>query len=153
MSHTFDPGPEPPPTELAPVKVASNGLVCRRQSTRFRARRGARAEVQKWGRTPGPDVALQLIDVSEGGVQVRLRVAVHAKELFEVTLRDPAGDRCAQPVTAVRWSRPEPDGTVVVGLEFAHVLRPDVVGGLAGPVSPGATPDLPPDPTCRPNPA
>jgi hypothetical protein len=91
------------------------------------------AEVRPWGGGAGPDVAVELLDVSELGVRVRLRAAVRAGQRFEVTLRDGAGTAWARVMAVLCWSAGSPDGTVVAGLALSRPLLPDVVRRLAGP--------------------
>lgn len=113
-----------PPTGFAPVS-------CRRQVRRLPARPGAKAEVRPWNRSSA-DMAVQLLDVSESGIRVRLRVPVMTRDLVEVTLRDPAGQVCAKVFAAVRWWSLGRDGTAVAGFEFGRPIDPDAFARLAG---------------------
>src|SRR5207248_11269771 len=58
----------------------------RRLSERRPARNGARAEIRRWGISAGPDVAEELIDVSDVGLRVRLHITVRRGEQLDVTL-------------------------------------------------------------------
>ena len=85
-------------------------------------------------------MALELLDLSELGVRVRLRLAVRVSDRFEITLRDPEGRRWARVMAANCWSDRSDDGTVVALLALGRPLLPDVVRRLAGPLVPAPAP-------------
>jgi len=105
----------------------------RRTAPRHPALPGARAEVRPWGGGPVPDVAVELLDVSELGVRVRFRLPAQVSQRFEVTLRDAGGNRLARVMATLSWSAPAADGTFLAGLVLGRPLLPDVVRRLAGP--------------------
>jgi hypothetical protein len=84
-------------------------------------------------------VAVELLDVSELAVRVRLRLKARVSDRFEVTLRDPEGRRWARVMADICWATPCEDGTVVTMLTLGRLLVPDVVRRLAGPLSPAPT--------------
>jgi hypothetical protein len=103
---------------------------------RFAPKPGVRAEVRPWGAGPGQDVALELLDLSELSVRVRLRMPVVVSRRFEVTLRDPEGRRWARGMATLGWSTRCEDGTLVAVLELGTFIKPDIVRQLGGaPVS------------------
>src|SRR4051812_34273796 len=113
---------DPPPI---PTRVE------RRLAGRMPARPGAKAECRPWGGGPGPDVGLELLDVCEIGIRVRLGKPCRPDDRFEVTLRDPDGHRCGRMMAVVRWASCSRDGSVVAGLELGRPLMADVVRRLA----------------------
>jgi len=119
---------DPPPAARAPVQ--------RPQAPRFAPRPGVRAEVRPWGAGAGQDVALEVLDLSELAVRVRLRLLVRVSGRFEVTLRDPEGRRWARCMATLGSSVHCEDGTVVAVLELGTLIRPDIVRQLAGPPVP-----------------
>ena len=105
---------------------------------RFVPKPGVRAEVRPWGGGAGQDIALELLDLSELSVRVRLRLAVQVSGRFEVTLRDPEGRRWARVMATLCWVAGSSDGTTVATLGLGRPLTPDIVRQLAG--SPVTTP-------------
>lgn len=101
-------------------------------------RPGVRVEVRPWGAGPGPDLALELLDLSELAIRVRLRLKVRVSDRFEVTLRDPEGRRWARSMAGICWATPSEDGTVVAVLSLGRLLVPDVVRQLASPSMPAS---------------
>jgi hypothetical protein len=117
---TVDPPPaavsvyrRPPPVRLAP-------------------RLGVRAEVRPWGGGAGQDVALELLDLSELGIRVRLRLPARVSDRFHVTVRDPDGRSWLKGMAAIGSSARSQDGTVVAMLTFGQRLLPHVVRALGG---------------------
>jgi hypothetical protein len=139
MSHTapvpLDPTEFPRLTLVRPSDPTIR--LCRRQARRLPALPGARAEVRPWNRSTA-DMAVELLDISEIGMRVRLRVPVMSRDLVEVVLRDPAGEVCARVFAAVRWWSEGRDGTAVAGFEFGSALESAVVERL-GEVPGGAS--------------
>ena len=105
---------------------------------RFAPKPGVRAEVRPWGAGAGQDVAVQLLDLSEVGVRVRLRLAVRVSGRFEVTVRDAEGRRWLRGLATIAWSAPVEDGTVTVLLTFGQPLLSHVVRALGGDLVPAA---------------
>lgn len=109
----------------------------RRPVPRFvRPSPGVRVEVRPWGAGPGPDVAVELLDVSELAIRARLRLKAQVSDRFEVTLRDADGRRVARVMTESCWATPAEDGTVVTMLTLGRLLVPDVLRRLASPSEP-----------------
>jgi hypothetical protein len=121
---------DPPPAARRPGSWAP--------APQFVPKPGVRAEVRPWGAGPGQDVALELLDLSELAVRVRLRLLVSVSGRFEVTLRDPEGRRGARCMATLRSSAHCDDGTVVAVLELGTLIRPDVVRQLGGAPVPAA---------------
>jgi hypothetical protein len=127
---------------------AGRGAGLRRQPpTHYAPKAGVKAEVRPWAAGPGQDVALELIDLSELGVRVRLRLPDRVSGRFEVIVRNADGRRWIKGMAAIAWSVRSPDGTVVALLTFGQPLLPHVVSQLGDrPVPapmPGPTPGDP----------
>jgi hypothetical protein len=120
-------------TVVDPPPPVGKTRVERRLIKRLPARPGARVECRSWGGGPGPDFGLELLDVCEVGIRVRLARPVRPDDRFEVTLRDPDGQKCGRMMAVVRWACCSRDGTVMAGLELGRPLLPEVVRRLAGP--------------------
>ena len=132
-------GQEAIETIVDPPPVA-RGSVHRPPPPRFAPKPGVRAEVRPWGGGAGQDVALELLDLSEVGVRVRLRLSVRVSGRFEVTVRDADGRRWLKGMASIGWSTRCDDGTVIALLTFGQSLLPHVVRQLGG----SLVPDLPP---------
>jgi hypothetical protein len=95
----------------------------RRMADRLPVRPGARAEIRRWGGgAGGPDVAEELLNVSEAGVGVRLSVPVRRGERFDVTLWGPGAEWCGRGMGVVRWAVVFGRGTVLAGLQLNRPL-------------------------------
>ncbi|HEX3148852.1 MAG TPA: PilZ domain-containing protein [Gemmataceae bacterium] len=121
----------------------SGGFACRRNAARFAPKPGVRVEVRPWGAGAGQDVAQELLDLSELGLRVRLRMPVRVSGQFEVTLRDAASQRVCRVMAIIRWSTRSQDGGITAGLELSRPLLPEVVRRIAGAPMPAAPPARP----------
>lgn len=103
----------------------------RRASDRRQARHGSRAEVRRGVLGMSPDLALKLVDVSEGGVQVRLVTAMRAGEQVEVGLWPPGDVQSIRGPGVVCWCLPTPTGEFRVGVRLRRRLGREIVEQLA----------------------
>jgi hypothetical protein len=94
----------------------------RRIADRHPVRPGSRAEVRRWGATSGPDVAEDLVNVSDEGLGVRLSMFVRRGERFDVTLWGPRAEWCGRGMGIVRWCVIGGPGEFVVGLQLGRRL-------------------------------
>ena len=78
----------------------------------------------------GPDLALGLVDVSEGGAQVRLACPLLPGEQVQVALWPPRGLRPVRLPATVRWCRTI-DGVVLAGVRLSERLSLRDVSKLA----------------------
>jgi hypothetical protein len=91
-------------------------------SDRLPVRRGSRAEVRRWGGVGNPNIAEELLNVSEAGVGVRLSARVRRGERFDVTLWGPGAEWCGRGFGVVRWVVVFGGGTVLAGLQLSRPL-------------------------------
>lgn len=70
----------------------------------------------------GPDLALGLLDVSEDGLGVRLKVAVAAGDEAEIVLTAPGTRKAFKLLGEVRWCHDAADGTFHVGIRLRRRL-------------------------------
>ena len=103
----------------------------RRVADRRPARRGSRVEVRRGLMGLSPDVALKLVDVSEGGAQVRLKCPMRPGEQVEVALWPPGDVQSVRGPGVVCWCLPSPAGDFRAGLRLRRRLHVDVVDLLA----------------------
>jgi hypothetical protein len=103
----------------------------RRLADRRPPRSGARVVVRRGALGRGPDVAVELLDVSGGGAKVRVRARVRAGDPVFVALSPPSGAWKAGGPATVCWSTSEADGTVLAGVRFRHALTERQVVELA----------------------
>ena len=119
---------------------APRPVGARPPATRFAPKPGVRVEVRPWGAGPGQDVALELLDLSEQGVRVRLRLAIRVSDRVQVVVRDPEGRRWLKGLASIGWSERCSDGTVAALLTFGQPLLPHVVRQLGGTPVPAPSP-------------
>lgn len=94
----------------------------RRLADRRPPRYGTRVQVRRGGLGVGPDVAVELLDVSTGGAKVRVRGWLHSGDRVLVALTPPGGRWESGGPAEVRWCIPEPDGTALAGVCFRRPL-------------------------------
>lgn len=103
----------------------------RRVNDRRKARIGTRAEVRRGVLGMSPDLALKLVDVSEGGVQVRLVSPARAGEQVQIALWPPGNAQSIRGPGVICWCLPTPTGEFRAGLRLRRRLAKDVVDLLA----------------------
>jgi hypothetical protein len=112
----------------------------RRLGDRLPVRPGSRTEIYRSGNSSGPDMAEELIDVSEAGVGVRLRTPVGRGARLNVTLWGPGAAWCGRGTGVVCWSVIGEGGTCLAGLSLSRTLTSQALRDLvAGPLP---TPEL-----------
>jgi hypothetical protein len=119
------PGPEgrlDAPVAEAILVVPEVPWADRRIADRHPVRPGSRAEVRRWGATGGPDVAEELVNVSDEGLGVRLSMFVRRGERFDVTLWGPRAEWCGRGMGVVRWCVIGGSGVFVAGLQLGRRL-------------------------------
>jgi hypothetical protein len=133
------PGLSPPPGTSAPPPAAAPARerveipwANRRMSDRLPARRGARVEVRRWGGVGNPNIAEELLNVSEVGVGVRLSAPVRRGERFDVTLWSPGAEWCGRGLGVVRWVVVFGGGTILAGLQLSRPLTTKALTELTG---------------------
>jgi hypothetical protein len=103
----------------------------RRVADRRPARPGSRVEVRRGQLGMSPDVALRLLDVSEGGAQVRVKCALRPGEQVEVALWPPADVQSVRGPAVVCWCLPTATGEFRVGLRLRRRMITEVVDLIA----------------------
>jgi hypothetical protein len=103
----------------------------RRVTDRRKARTGSRVEVRRGVLGMSPDLALKLVNVSEGGVQVRLVSAARAGEQVEVALWPPGKGHSVRGPAVICWCLPTPTGEFRAGLRLRRRLSTQLVDLLA----------------------
>jgi hypothetical protein len=103
----------------------------RRMADRRPPRYGTRVQVRRGGLGVGPDVAVELLDVSAGGARVRVRGRLHPGDRVLVALTPPGGKWESGGPAEVRWCAAEPDDTAQVGLRFHRSLLERQLAELA----------------------
>ncbi len=117
------PSVEPPAPAITTTPPAGEVTRQERRLTRRRpARGGARLEVRRGDLGLGPDVAAGLVDVSEDGIGLRVKVEAQVDDRVTVGLGRPGGGKLLVAQGLVRWCRPEPDGRFRVGLALRRRL-------------------------------
>jgi hypothetical protein len=81
-----------------------------------------RVEVRRGPLGIGPNLAVRLVEVSEAGARVRLKLPVAVGEEFEVTFWPRARLGPIGGPAVVRWCRPSRPGTFVAGVRFRRRL-------------------------------
>jgi hypothetical protein len=78
-----------------------------------------------------PDVALALLDLSEGGARLVTSEALPAGQRVYLVLAGPGGGRAARRQGVVAWSVPAADGTHCVGVKLLRRLGSEELRDLA----------------------
>lgn len=104
----------------------------RRLGDREAPRPTSRAEVVRTGAWSGPDFAEELLDVSAGGIRVRVARPVRPGERFDVTLWGPGAVPCGRARGTVRWSGRAAGGALYAGLQLTRPLPAGVIRHLVG---------------------
>src|SRR5947209_4558292 len=95
----------------------------RRRARRHRPKRGPRVACHTGAFGMGPDVALSLLDLSEGGMRMLVKVPVPAGAEVGLSLEGPGQPRPFKLTATVAWAVPAADGAHCVGLRFQRDLR------------------------------
>jgi hypothetical protein len=103
----------------------------RRATRRVRARGSAWATCRRGNRDSGPDIALGVVDVSEGGARLLLHSRVAPGEVVSIGLLSRAEPVPIQRTATVRWCVEIGPGSFGAGIEFDRRLRPDEVQNLS----------------------
>ena len=103
----------------------------RRVADRKPPRSGSRVEVRRGLLGMSPDVALRLLDISEGGAQVRVKCALRPGEQIEVALWPPGNVQSVRGPGVVCWCLPTPIGEFRIGLRLRRHLPVEVLRHLA----------------------
>ena len=99
--------------EQAPVKRQQ-----RRLSMRRLPRRTSRVACRRGLLGLGPNVAMRLLDISECGARLLVKVQMEQQQEVELTLLPPGGAREVVRKGVVVWSVPTDDGAFCVGVCF-----------------------------------
>jgi hypothetical protein len=94
----------------------------RRMSDRRRPRPGTRVDVRRGGLGLGPNIALELVDVSAGGAKVLVRGHVRRGDRVVVGVRPPTKGWEVRTQSEVCWCLVAKDGTALVGVRFQRPL-------------------------------
>jgi len=87
-----------------------------------------------------PDLALKLVYVSEGGVQVRLVAAVRPGEQVEIALWSPGIPQSIRGPGVVCWCLPTPTGEFRAGMRLRRRLAREILDLLIEPARPTSAP-------------
>jgi hypothetical protein len=111
------------PVSAPSVATKQSSMSNRRSSRRMEARRTVTIEVRKGSFGLGPNIAVELLDVSEGGVRVVLKTELHEHDEVEVLLMGYGIRKAIKRVAAVSWSVKLESGLFAIGLHFEKRLR------------------------------
>ena len=88
-------------------------------------------EYRKGAMGLGPNLAVGLLDVSEDGLGVRIKVAVEPGDEAEVVLTSPGTRKAYKLLCEVRWCRDAGDGTFLAGMRLRRRLAYAELSDLA----------------------
>lgn len=94
----------------------------RRNSPRRQPRASVRAYLRLGGLDLGPDLALRLLDLSEGGAGLLVKEAVEVGKEVSVGVEGQTHPRPVVRVANVVWCKAAPDGGYAVGVAFQKGL-------------------------------
>jgi hypothetical protein len=81
----------------------------------------------------GPNVAVQVLDVSEAGVRLVVQAALRPGQEIQVSLEGVARSRPVKAVARVVWAVEAADGNYCVGAQFERTLSYADLQHLTGP--------------------
>lgn len=85
---------------------------------RRQPRRTSRVACRKGVLGLGPNLAVRLLDISESGARLIVKVSMGARQEVEIVLVPPGGAREVVRNGAVVWSVPTEDGAFCIGIHF-----------------------------------
>jgi hypothetical protein len=92
-----------------------------RMARRLQAKKSAKVHATRNWLGLGPNIAIQILDISESGIRLLLREPMETGKEFEVTLEGP-GSRPNRHLAQVVWCVALPDGSYVVGAKWEKYL-------------------------------
>lgn len=98
-----------------------------RCSSRQVIRRGVRVVCRQG---MGPNIAVRMLDVSEGGVRMHLRSTPSVGEEVQVEMISPDGSRSTFREGQIVWVEPAADGECRAGIQFSRRLDLTSLGEL-----------------------
>lgn len=122
---------EPPAEAIAADAANDLPWADRRVADRRRARSGSRAELRRGLLGMSANLALKLIDVSEGGAQIRVLMQLRPGEQVEVALWPPGDVHAVRVPAVICWCLPTPTGEFRAGIRLRRRLDDSVVKLLA----------------------
>jgi c-di-GMP-binding flagellar brake protein YcgR len=120
-----------PAVESCPMDQVKKILLQRRLSLRRSPKRSSRVRCRKGALGLGPNLALRLLDISEGGVRLIVASPLEPQQEVEISLLPPAALREVVRKGAVVWSIPTESGEFCIGIKFEKRLDYAVVCDLS----------------------
>jgi PilZ domain-containing protein len=111
----------------------SASLKNRRISVRRAARKSSRITCRKGCLGLGPNLAIQMLDLSESGVRFVSKIELKVGEQIEVGMLAPGGIREILRTAAVVWTLPTADGSFCIGAAFEKRLEYAMLTDLSQP--------------------
>jgi hypothetical protein len=94
----------------------------RRLADRHPPRPGTRVEVRRGVLGQGPDVVIDLLDLTVSGAKIRIRGHLRRADRVAVKLIPPTGAWVADGTAVVHWCLLGADGTLLAGIQFRRPL-------------------------------
>src|ERR1700722_14552775 len=92
-----------------------------RRSRRQSPKRSTRLKAFRNPMGLGPNIAVSVLDLSEGGIRLILKESLAPKAEFEINL-ETSGSRPVKAIAQVVWSLPLADGNFCIGASFQKDL-------------------------------
>ncbi|MFQ3649662.1 MAG: PilZ domain-containing protein [Gemmataceae bacterium] len=102
---------------MEPVPAKKN----QRMARRLKAKSSSKVHATRNWLGLGPNIAIQLLDLSESGVRLLLREPMELGQEFELMLEGP-GSRPKRHLARVVWCVAAQDGSYVIGAKFDKYL-------------------------------
>ena len=106
----------------------------RRRSRRRQPRGTVRVYLRLGGLDLGPNLALSLLDLSEGGAALTVNAAVEPGRVVSIGLEAQSQPRPILRIANVVWSKPAADGAYVIGVAFEKDLPYRAYNDLTQPI-------------------
>ena len=105
----------------------------RRASKRQTTRNSVKIEIRKGALGLGPNLTLQILDISEGGLRAVVKINLASKQETEVLMSGHGLAKAIKRQATVTWSVELESGEFAVGLRFEKVLPYRDVQTLSNP--------------------
>ena len=107
---------------LTATKLPANDVANRRKWRRQTPRATAKVECRRGTMGLGPNLALELLDISECGIGIIIKIGLKVQEDVEILVRDYGQSKTIKQLAKVCWCLKLQDGRFCAGMSFEKWL-------------------------------